>query len=509
MSAEPRSRSRAVRLLQVASAVTFCLLTAGVIFGFAALKNVLVREGVYESFCDSERDKQAAHETGRACVGQDLQLNLAFTISVVVTNVGALPVGIILDTIGPQKTSLIGATLFAIGCVVMGLDHTSPKFDPFLISYILLAIGGPMIFLSSFHLCNAFPKRSGLILSSIIGAFDASSLPFVVYSTIYRKHPTSLRKWFWLYNIIPVLIFVQQLVLAPREAYVRSPAEKDEDPSEETALLADSDAANDSSSRPPLLGSDRRPSHYDSSFSRIYGTVDAYDSTHKGSAAPAGQVEQGNADPITGKLWGRSALSQIGTLWFWIPQLFLIVHMLRINYYIATVSDQVYFYTRDEALSQKLTDAFVLLLPFSGIIGIPFIGYILDARSSFTAFAVLLILGSAYGILTLLPNVPSQLIGITAFTLMRPLMYTAISDYYTKVIGIETFGTVYGTANSVSGLFTLVQYPIDYAVKKKLHGNYTPANIVMLVLGSGLAVGVMLKQYYGTKSEQSTGRIDE
>lgn len=220
-------------------------------------------------------------------------------------------------------------------------------------------------------------------------------------------------------------IFMQQLVLAPREAYVRTPAENDADLSEETALLADSDGANDSSannSRPPLLGSDRRPSHYDSSFSRIYGTLDAYDSTHKGSSAPAGQVEQGNADPITGKLWGRSALSQIGTLWFWIPQLFLIVHMLRINYYIATVSDQVYFYTRDGDLSQNLTDAFVLLLPFSGIIGIPFIGYILDARSSFTAFAVLLVLGFAYGILTLLPNAPALLIGIAAFTLMRPLM---------------------------------------------------------------------------------------
>lgn len=51
--------------------------------------------------------------------------------------------------------------------------------------------------------------------------------------------------------------------------------------------------------------------------------------------------------------------------------------------------------------------------------------------------------------------------------------YTAISDYYTKVIGIETFGTVYGLANAISGLFTLVQYPIDYAVKKKLNGNYT------------------------------------
>ena len=98
---------------------------------------------------------------------------------------------------------------------------------------------------------------------------------------------------------------------------------------------------------------------------------------------------------------------------------------------------------------------------------------------------------------------------LDAFELIPLRADTAISDYYTKVIGIETFGTVYGTANSVSGLFTLVQYPIDYTVKKKLQGNYTPVNIVMLVLGSGLAVGVMLKQYYGTKSERSTGRIDE
>ena len=50
------------------------------------------------------------------------QLNLAFTISVVVNNIGALPTGILLDHLGPRKTSLIGAVLFGLGNICMALD---------------------------------------------------------------------------------------------------------------------------------------------------------------------------------------------------------------------------------------------------------------------------------------------------------------------------------------------------------------------------------------------------
>lgn len=44
--------------------------------GFAALKNVLIKEGVYSGLCDSEDDADLARRTGRACVGQDLQVCL-------------------------------------------------------------------------------------------------------------------------------------------------------------------------------------------------------------------------------------------------------------------------------------------------------------------------------------------------------------------------------------------------------------------------------------------------
>lgn len=170
----------------------------------------------------------------------------------------------------------------------------------------------------------------------------------------------------------------------------------------------------------------RRPSVYDSSFSRIYDHIDTYDPTSGGTKARRGSRDGDDhralPDPITGVLWGQSAFQQICTLWFWLPQLFLICYMLRINYEIATVYDQVYYYTSDADLAQKITDAFVILLPLGGVIAIPFIGFLLDKRSSMAAFVALLVLGLGYGILCMLDSVPAQLLGILMFTIMRPLM---------------------------------------------------------------------------------------
>ena len=47
--------SRGKRILQIAIAIIYCLFSAGVVFGYAALKPVLIEEGVYREFCVEER----------------------------------------------------------------------------------------------------------------------------------------------------------------------------------------------------------------------------------------------------------------------------------------------------------------------------------------------------------------------------------------------------------------------------------------------------------------------
>lgn len=41
-------------VVQVAVAVVYCLLSAGIVFGYAAIKPVFVKEGVYGDQCSSE-----------------------------------------------------------------------------------------------------------------------------------------------------------------------------------------------------------------------------------------------------------------------------------------------------------------------------------------------------------------------------------------------------------------------------------------------------------------------
>lgn len=245
---------------------------------------------------------------------------------------------------------------------------------------------------------------------------------------------------------------MEQFLLAPSTFY-QLPTAEDLIADERTPLLhnnnnnegtEDTTATTTASERPKVL-QQRRSSVFDSSFSRVYFTNDSSALLKRGvpeddEDALDNDENDGNLlnrdmvndsikgklsteqDPITGLLWGKTALQQIQSSWFWLPQLFLTTYMLRINYEIATVFDQVLYYTDDLSLAEKVTDAFVLLLPLGGVVSIPFIGYVLDSLSSMAAFIVLLILGLGYGALCMTSWVPAQLIGITFFTIMRPLM---------------------------------------------------------------------------------------
>lgn len=58
--------------MQVAVACVYCLFAAGIVFGYAAFKPVLVKEGLYRDLCtEKERD-----QTDRTCYEQELRWKL-------------------------------------------------------------------------------------------------------------------------------------------------------------------------------------------------------------------------------------------------------------------------------------------------------------------------------------------------------------------------------------------------------------------------------------------------
>lgn len=104
------------RILQIAVAVVYCLFAAGIVFGYAALKPVLIAEDVYREYCTPEEEEEGV----RVCYQQELRLNFMFTVAAVATNVCALLVGTILDQWGPRVAGVIGSWLLAIGLTGFG-----------------------------------------------------------------------------------------------------------------------------------------------------------------------------------------------------------------------------------------------------------------------------------------------------------------------------------------------------------------------------------------------------
>lgn len=108
--------SERTRILQIAVAVVYCLFAAGIVFGYAALKPVLIAEDVYRDYCTPEEEAEEV----RVCYQQELRLNFMFTVAAVATNVCALLVGTILDQWGPRVAGVIGSWLLAFGLAGFG-----------------------------------------------------------------------------------------------------------------------------------------------------------------------------------------------------------------------------------------------------------------------------------------------------------------------------------------------------------------------------------------------------
>lgn len=468
----------------------FCLFSAGIVFGYAALKPVLKKEGAYQDICNG----------GDTCV--EIHLNLMFTAAAVITNVAALPVGAVLDHYGPRVCGILGALFLSVGALFMSFAKSLP-FDAFLFGYLFLALGGPFTFISSFQLSNAFPRHSGLILALLTGAFDASSALFLVYRIIYNKTEGAFgyHRFFLGYLIVPALILVFQLTLLPKQSYktVGEMIEEIEAPAfpDPTDTLDVVDADDQVDEQTALIREEQREHH-----ENVVHDIEELLGSNKVDKDKQARREEARNEKsgVWGVMHNCTAWEQICSPWFVLICLFTVVQMTRINYFVATIRPQyeAIFDSSEKAI--EINNFFDLALPLGGIISIPFIGIILDHISTIAVLTTLVTVATAIGILGVLPYTWAAYANIVLFVLYRPFYYTAVSDYCAKVFGFRTFGTVYGTIICLSGLLNFSQTALDYLFHRTFHGDPVPVNLLLLALG--LVIGVCLVGFVGLQSRR-------
>ncbi|CZR50960.1 related to MFS amino acid transporter [Phialocephala subalpina] len=473
------------RILQVTISVFYCLFAAGMVFGYAALKPVLIREHVYRNYCTKDELERGV----RTCYDQEIHLNLMFTIAAVGTNVAALPIGAILDHFGPRLCGILGSILLAIGALFFSFAYKLP-FDGYIPGYLFLALGGPFIFISSFQLSNTFPKHSGLILALLTGAFDSSSAVFLVYRMLYQATSSSFtpHKFFLVYLIVPAFIFIVQLLIMPKSSY------KTVGELVKQVENSGDDIMEDQMDEHTALLRDERRQHRQSVVSDITDLL----GSKSGAKHLKKEETKNRISGVWGAMHGKTVSEQILSPWFVLITLFTVIQMTRINYFVATIRPQYEYLLGSFEKAVEINTFFDIALPLGGILSIPFIGLVLDNTSTLTVLSALVTIATTIGILGCLPYTWAAYSNICLFVLYRPFYYTAVSDYSAKVFGFRTFGTVYGLIICLAGLFNFSQSGLDALLHKVFRGDPVPVNLMLL--GSAGVVGVALCVFVGVKA---------
>ncbi|KAF7130887.1 hypothetical protein CNMCM5793_003757 [Aspergillus hiratsukae] len=485
--------STAVRLAQVTITILACWFASGIVFGFAALKPVLIDQGVYRDLCTEEELRDGVD----VCFEQDLRLNLFFTIGSITANVSALLVGTLLDRYGSRICGFIGSALLAAGSLLMAISFSQPAFDGYIIANFFLALGGTFIFVPSFQIANAFPKHAGIIVALVTGAFDASAAVYLFYRILYDSNPQVFtpQKFFLGYLTVPVVLLVAMVAIMPAQDYqstqqLEVKMEKAKDP---TRDIHDSDQEIESDAELRRVRSQRAEERLDDMRHIAQVLGDAEERRHREE-----QEEERHATSVVwGVLHGLPARKQMATPWFILITLMTVLQMLRMNYFIATIRSQYEFMLDSDKLAEQINDFFDVALPVGGVFATPFIGLLLDHLSVPNMLTVIVILTTLIGALNSVPAAWAGYTTVTLFVLLRPLYYSAMSDYATKVFGFATFGRVYGTIICVSGLVNFSQYALDALTHGPFDNNPIPINIFLaaagFVIGTGLVSYVQIE----------------
>ena len=485
-----------------------CWFASGIVFGFAALKPILIKEGVYQDLCTPEE----LEKNVEVCFEQDLRLNFFFSLASTTANLSALPVGWMLDRYGPKFCFLLGCLCLAVGSILMSLAFQIDEFDGYTFGNFFLALGGNFIFLPSFQIANAFPKYAGSIGKStaefdgcetfiqanpyavalVTGAFDASAAVFLFFRIVYDATDRAFKPqhFFLVYLAVPVAILICQLTFLPTESYktagqLQMKLEHADDVMRDVHT-SDEDLSEDEIWARRKERSARRRNRQ-KKLNRLVGSPD------RRKKLEEQEEHRQDAAGVWGALHNKPAKEQMMTPWFYLLTLLTVLQMIRMNYFIATVREQYLYMLGSIDLAARINDFFDWALPLGGVISTPFLGMLLDNVSVPGVLLLILVIISIIGIVGSIAALWAGYVNVMLFVALRPLYYSAMSDYATKVFGFATFGRVYGTIIFFSGIINLSQTGIVALTKTAFHGNPVPVNVFLAV--AAFIVGVVLVSY--------------
>ncbi|XP_048032461.1 solute carrier family 43 member 1a [Megalobrama amblycephala] len=467
------------------TAVLENLLCSAVLLGWGSLLIMLKREGFYSHLCTENKNESvnaSKPDEWLSCVEQDEMLNLGFTIGSFLLSAATLPLGILMDRFGPRPLRLCGSACFAFSCMMMSVSAYHPEVLSALIflALSLNGFGGICLTFTSLTLPNMFGSLSSTVLSLMIGSYASSAVTFPGVKLIYDAG-VSFTVIMWMWAGLAGLVCLNCFLNWPAEGFATPEEIEKKKQSAENYKLSPVEEATGETEKLPAVAQDTQSSvpFRRSVFSPIFlwslitmgmtqlRIIFFMGAMNKMLEFLVTHGEKHDSDELKEEAEKEVSFyaSIFGTL-----QLLCLVTCPLIGYIMdwkmkECEVDQKTIEIEKEAVAVPKRDGKIQKLT--------------NAMRAFIFTNVLLIL---FGILSLIDNLPLQILTFILHTMVRGFIHSCCGGLYAAVYPSNHFGTLTGLQSMISAVVALLQQPLFIIMVGPLNGDAYWINVGLLIL---------------------------
>uniref|UniRef100_A0A8C2E9D9 Solute carrier family 43 member 1a n=1 Tax=Cyprinus carpio TaxID=7962 RepID=A0A8C2E9D9_CYPCA len=460
------------------TAVLENLSCSAVLLGWGSLLIMLKGQGFYSHLCTENKTESvnaSEPDDWLSCVEQEEMLNVGFTIGSFLLSAATLPLGILMDRFGPRPLRLAGSACFAFSCVIMSISSYQPEVlsELIFLALSLNGFGGICLTFTSLTLPNMFGSLSSTVMSLMIGSYASSAVTFPGVKLIYDAG-VSFTVIMWMWAGLAALVFLNCFLNWPAEAF----------PTEEEIEIrkALSEEATGETEKLPAVAQDTQASvpFRRSVFSPIFlwslitmGMTQLRIIFFMGAMNKMLEflVIHGEEHPSKELVHEAEEKVSFYSSVFGTLQLLCLVTCPLIGYIMdwkmkeCEVNQKTTRRVENEAVSVPKRDRKIQKLT--------------NAMRAFIFTNVLLIV---FGVLSLVDNLPLQILTFILHTMVRGFIHSCCGGLYAAVYPSNHFGTLTGLQSMISAVVALLQQPLFMVMLGPLNGDAYWINVGLLVL---------------------------
>lgn len=448
------------RFLLLAAFTAQTVATGCVYFGWAPLSSMLLSVGIFADQCPaivndpSMEDPQMKHREFK-CNEQDAAVQNLYTITLAAHFTTSAFAGLMMDTLGPRLTSVLGQGFNIAGWSLISTVNSQSHAKVYA-AFVLIGMGADTAFLPTLLVSRLFPRNPGLIIT-LLGA--ACSASFVVPSVLWLLLPVGdLSGCIWYVIFGPGLFLLVDALLMPVRHFKTNKIE------ENTQSLPQLPSVNEDDSFIPVT--QRQACANQSELMNL-------------------NIQSSSHEEISGNTQSnflfRTVLSQ--------EYILIVVYFIGVSWV-----SSFYQQAHSRILAPEPQRFLGWMLPLSFIPCI-FFGKCSDCMG---ILPVMLIVNTA-GLLTYLCSLSQQptagYASVLFFMMYMSLFSSQVFIYIEKTFSTEHFGRLIGLVELTGGLFSLLCNPVYANAVENPDGNgimRVQMLVIMLLLFEFLVLGRLL-----------------